>query len=174
MRFTNAQLFRLVAWCSLIALSISLAGHSVTFLVATGLAFLFIPYVLRGIIYSTAESWLLTMILSSGLLCSIGLSSKFIFQLDSPTFLHLFAGTFLFWAVVTLITPDAEKNPIRRHRLELLIPAILGFGCIFMSPIVAFPGGNIPSLLQLACLIALCLFSTLYVWSLQIITKSAG
>lgn len=173
MRFTSTQLFRFVAWCSVISLGISLFDRSFTFLLATGLAFLTIPWVMRGTTYSTVESRFLTLSLNGGLLFSIGLASKLLFGLESPTVLQLVAATVLFWAAITVVAPDPEKNAARLHRLELSIPAFLGFACIFFAPIVATPGGRISAWLQLGCLLGCCLASAIYVHVLGKYTKHA-
>jgi len=171
MRFTNLQLLRFVTWCALAAFGFSQADQSFTFLFPMGLAFLTIPFVLWGIKYATAESWFLMMVLNSGLLLAIGVGSKLRFGLESPTFLQLFAAVFLFWFVASAITLDEEKQPATRHFTELLIPSLLGFGCICLAPIVAFPGGEIPVLLQLGCLVGLCCCTLIYTLILQRLTE---
>ena len=123
---------------------------------------------MRGTTYSTAESWFLTMTLNSGVLFSLGLASKFMFRLESPTVVQLLA------AAVAAITPDSKKNPIRRHRIELFVPGLLGFACICLAPIVVTPGGNISWVLQLGCLLTCGIMSTIYVVTLQNLTKCAG
>ena len=173
MRFTNLQLFRFVTWCALAAFGFSQSDQSFTFLFPVGLAFLTIPFVLWGIKYATAESWFSIMVLNSGLLLAIGVGSKIQFGLESPTFLQLFAAVFLFWAAASAMTLDEKKQPARRHFVELLIPSLLGFGCICFAPIVAFPGGEIPILLQLGCLICLCCGAVIYALILQRLTEKA-
>jgi len=173
MRFTNQQLFRFVTWCSLVSLGFSLSNQSYTFLFALGIAFLTTPLILWGVTYSTAESWFSLMTINGGLLLTIGVASKLQFNLENPTYVQLFAAFFLFCAAVTAITPDEKMNSTRRHCAELLIPAILGFGCICFAPIVATPGGQISRVLQASCLFGFVGFSVIYVWVLQKLTKTA-
>ena len=174
MQFSNVQLLQFVAWCSVVSLCVSLSHRSISFLLVTGFAFLTTPLVMRGITYSTAESWFLTMMLNSGILFSFGMASKLMLKLESPTVIQLVAATFLFWAAVAAITPDAKKNPVRRHRMELLVPGLLGFTCICLAPIVATSGGNIPWALQIGCLLVCCIMTMIYVVTLQTLTKNAG
>lgn len=174
MQFSNAHLFQFVAWCGVVSLGVSLAQQSISFLLVAGFAFLTIPGVMRGVTYSTDKSWLVMMVLNSGVLFTFGLASKLMFRLDSPTIVQLFAATFLFWASVAAITPDAKKSPVRRHRVELLVPGLLGFASICLTPIVATPGGKISLALQLGCLTACGILTAIYVATLENVTTNAG
>ena len=171
MKFSFSHFFRLVAWCALVSLGISLSNESVTFLVAVGLAFLTTPLVMWGTTYATPESWFLTVVLNTCLVFVIGLSSKWMFSLAIPTYVQIGAATFLFCGAISATVNGKPNQKAKTHFRELLVPSALGFACICFAPIVAFPGGKIPGLLFLACILGWGTLTLLYTQLIQNVTK---